>query len=244
MRLKVLGSGSSGNCYILQGAGISLLLECGLPWKQILRGLDFNISNVAGCLVSHEHGDHSKAVVGAMNAGIDVYTSVGTVEALNISGWAMNSYRLSFAQPIKQFKAHDFNILPFEVEHDAAEPFGFLIHHPDMGKLLYITDSFYCKYRFTVEHIMIECNFSIDILRRNMEMGGLDPVLAQRLLKSHFSLENVKEFLMANDLTNVRDITLIHLSDKNSDSQLFKWEIEKLTGKMVYIASPGLEIEL
>ncbi len=94
MKLKVLGSGSAGNCYLLQDEKETLMLECGLPYKTILRGLKFNLSNIVGCLVSHEHKDHSKAVKELISSGIDVYTSVGTSQKLDIDDCAVNSYRL------------------------------------------------------------------------------------------------------------------------------------------------------
>lgn len=53
--LKVLATGSKGNCYILQAGNDKLLLECGIPYKEILKGLDFNLNGVQGCLISHEH---------------------------------------------------------------------------------------------------------------------------------------------------------------------------------------------
>lgn len=241
MKLKVLGSGSSGNCYLLENKKETLILECGLPYKTILKGLNFNLSNVVGCLVTHEHKDHSKSIFKLEDAGIDIYTSCGT---LNAVGDGL-SYRAHFIKSEKQFTIGQFTILPFETEHDAAESLGFLIQHNDFGKLLFITDSYYCKYKFTsLDHIMIECNYSMDILNKNIGEGLVHPVLANRLLKSHFNLENVKEFLKATDLTGVKEITLIHLSGSNSNAVQFKSDIERLTGKPVYIADKGLEIEL
>lgn len=245
MKMKVLGSGSSENCYLLQNEKETLIIECGIPYKNILKGLGFVLNDVVGCLVSHEHKDHSKAIRDMMNNGIDVYTSVGTVEALNIGDYAVNSYRLDFIESEKLIKIDKFIILPFKTEHDAAEPLGFLIYHNDFGRLLFITDSYYCQYKFTgLNHIMIECNYSTEILKENIEQGNLPLSLRDRLLRSHFSLENVKEFLKANDLSQVKDITLLHLSNGNSNAELFKTEIEKLTGIPTYIAVSGLEIDL
>lgn len=240
MQLKVLGSGSSGNCYLLQNEKETLMIEAGIKYKEILKGLDFNIKNVVGCLVSHEHKDHSKAISDIIKSGIDVYTSEGTALAC-----AAIEYRVKHIKSEQQFKINDFTILPFQTEHDAAEPLGFLIQHPDMGKLLFITDSYYCKYTFKgLNHIMIECNYSLPILNENVDQGLIPSVLKNRLLKSHFSFEHVKEFLKANDLSSVKDIILIHLSGDNSDPEMFKNEIEKLTGKPTYIAHKGLQIDL
>lgn len=239
MKLKVLGSGSKGNCYILQGEKETLILECGIPYKSILKGLNFNLSNVVGCLVTHEHMDHAKAIQDITKKGIDVYSSKGTLE----KAMPMR-HRGQIIKSEKQFKVGGFTILPFETQHDAAEPLGFLVQHEEIGKLLFITDSYYCKYAFAgLDHIMIECNYSKKILDENIE-NGFNGSLAKRLLKSHFSLENVKDFLEATDISKVKDITLIHLSDGNSNAEQFKTDMTRLTGKPVYIAEPFLELEL
>ncbi|WP_446897463.1 MBL fold metallo-hydrolase [Clostridium sp. LBM24168] len=241
MKLKVLGSGSSGNCYFLQNEKEILVLECGLPYKTIQKGLNFNLSNIVGCLVSHEHKDHSKAIIDLLNNAVDVYSSEGTYEKLLV----FHNYHTKVIKSEHQFKIGDFTILPFEIEHDATEPLGFLIQHKDMGKLLFITDSYYCQYKFTgLNHIMIECNYSMDILQDNIDKNLVHPVLAGRLLKSHFNLENVEKFMEETDLKSVRDITLLHLSAGNSDEKRFKEEIERLTGVPTHVADRDLEIEL
>jgi phosphoribosyl 1,2-cyclic phosphodiesterase len=62
------------------------------------------------------------------------------------------------------------------------------------------------------------------------------PAMRPRLLRSHFSLENVLEFLRANDLSKVEEIWLLHLSQSNSSEELFKKEVQAATGKPVFIA--------
>ena len=229
--ITALASGSKGNCYYVTDGKTPLLLECGIPWKEIQRGLNFKTSDIAGCLISHDHKDHCKALKDTVKAGIDCHMSKGTGEALKATG-----HRIKTVKAREQFKVGTWTILPFETEHDAVEPLGYLLANQDSEKLLYITDTFYCRYRFSgINYIMIECNHSYDILRANVEAGLLDPELKNRLIKSHFSMENVKEFLKANDLSKVQEIWLIHLSDGNSDEARFKREIQELTGKMTYI---------
>jgi phosphoribosyl 1,2-cyclic phosphodiesterase len=232
MDIKVLASGSSGNCYYVSDGDSPVLIECGLPWKQIQQGIGFRTSELAGCLISHEHKDHCRAVQDIMKAGIDCYMSQGTVETLGIDG-----HRIHVIKAKQQFQLGTWTILPFETQHDAAEPLGFLMVNQGGDKLLYATDTYYIRYRFRgLTHIAVECNYSMDILRANIEAGLVEPALKKRILKSHFSLEHVKEFLKANDLSNVREIWLIHLSDDNSDATRFKREIQELTGKMVFVA--------
>lgn len=53
--LQVIQSGSQGNSYCLEVNGEWLLIELGLPWKQILKALNFNLEGISGVLVSHAH---------------------------------------------------------------------------------------------------------------------------------------------------------------------------------------------
>lgn len=232
IEIKVLASGSRGNCYFVTDGSTPLLLECGIPWKKIMWGLNFKTSELTGCLVSHEHKDHSKAAREIMKAGVNCYMTQGTAATLGVS-----SHRMKIIRTLEQFEVGTWTVVPFDTQHDAAEPLGFLLANQSGDKLLFITDSYYCKYKFNgLTHIMIECNHSYDILDNNVASGALPVGMKNRLIQSHFSLENVKEFLKANDLSRVEEIWLIHLSTQNSDAGRFKKEIQELTGKPVFIS--------
>lgn len=241
MRLKILASGSSGNCYLLENKEEILILEAGITFKKIQEGMNYKTGKVVGCMVTHEHKDHSKSIEQLTKNGIDVYASYGTIEASNLK----ENYRLKVIKSQNKLKVGGFTVLPFDAQHDAAEPLGFLIQHEDMGKLLFITDSYYCKYKFKgLDHIMAECNYKKEILQENIEKGLVPECLKNRITKSHFELENVKEFLRNSDLSNTKNIVLIHLSSQNSNKELFSSEVEKSTGRPVYIAKKGLEIDI
>lgn len=226
-----IASSSAGNAYVLFDGRSRLLLECGLPWRKIQKRLDFQTSNLSGVLVTHEHLDHARGLKEAMAAGLDAYASAGTFEALGLGGHRRNDIK-----SLKTFRIGSWGILPFDAVHDAAEPLGFLLGSPE-GKALFLTDSAYCKYRFKgLTHIFIECNNSIEIMRRNVADGSLDPALKHRLLCNHMSLERLIVMLKANDLRAVREIHLLHLSDENSDEDMFKREIMRHTGKPVIVA--------
>lgn len=226
-----LASGSRGNCYHITDGSTPLLLECGIKYKDIQKRLNFRASEIAACLVSHEHKDHSKAVPDMMRAGVDCYMSAGTAEALGLNG-----HRVRVVKALEQFTIGAWTVLPFDAVHDAKEPLGFLLATRG-AKLLYLTDSAYCKYRFNgLTHILIECNHAADILNENVESGAVPAAMRRRVMRSHMSLSTVKGFLKANSLSAVREIHLLHLSDANSDAQQFENEIRSLTGKPVYVA--------
>lgn len=230
--ITTLASSSKGNCYRIDDGSTPLLLECGIPYKDIQLGLNFGISKLAGCLISHEHKDHCRAVADMMRAGVNCYMSRGTADALGVSG-----HRVKFIQAQQQFQVGTWTILPFDTQHDCPGSMGFLLANQAGEKLLFATDTFYIKYRFKgLTHLMLECNYSMDILRANVEAGLVPVELKNRIIQSHFSLENVKGFLEANDLSRVQEIWLLHLSGDNSDESRFKREIQELTGKMVFVA--------
>lgn len=227
-----LASSSAGNAYKVTDGKTPLLLEAGIRFNDIRKALKFRVSDIAGCLISHEHGDHGKAAADLMRAGVDIYASTGTLKALKLG-----SHRAKPIQAKKQFQVGTWSILPFDIQHDVAEPLGFLLMNQDGEKLLFATDTYYIRYTFFgLTHIMVECNFSVEILDQNILTGRVPYSMKPRLLRSHFSLENVKDFIRANDLSRVEEIWLLHLSDTNSDAARFKREIQSITGKQVYVA--------
>jgi phosphoribosyl 1,2-cyclic phosphodiesterase len=233
MDIRILASGSTGNCYYVSDGVTSLLIECGIPWKKIQQALNFETSKIAACLISHEHQDHAKAVKDVMKAGIDCWASVGTFKALGLEGH--RTMQLGFNP---YWTLDSWDILGFTLKHDALGPLGFLLSSRTTGvRLMYATDTAFIRYKFqNLTHIMVECNYSLDFLRNSTVSGDLHPAVKRRIMRNHFSLENVKTMLLANDLSKVQVIYLLHLSRNNSDAKLFKTQIQEATGKMVVVA--------
>lgn len=249
MTLTVLGSGSSGNGYVLQNETEALILECGCPVKDCLKALKFNTKKVVGCLVTHEHGDHAKYAQQYRNY-FKVMASCWTVSMINEYAHekgkpsVLISYE-SILLPLKGYKLGNFDILPFPTEHDSKQPFGYLIKHPEIGVLLFATDTYFLRYKFNyLTNIMLECNYDLPILEENVKNGVVAPIVRDRTIHSHMSLEHFKSTMEANDLTGVANIVLLHLSSQNSDPDRFKKEIESLTHKKVHIAKKGLTIPI
>lgn len=237
MELKIIGSSSSGNAYLLMNAKEALLIECGVRFDLIKRSLSFNLAKVVGALITHSHNDHCASVHHVQTAGIDVYSSTETHEEMR----TMGSHRTRFLHEGVEQSIGNFKVLPFRVEHDTGMPFGFIIYHEEMGHCLFLTDSFYSKYTFkNLNQIIVEANYSEEIL--NEKLLSEKKFLRDRVLQSHMSIRTCKDMLRANDLTSVNNIVLIHLSSSNSNAAEFKREVEEITGKTVTIAEPGITI--
>lgn len=233
INIKTLASGSKGNCYRVSDGETDLLLECGVSFPLIREWCKFKLSEISGCLITHEHQDHCVAVNKMLAAGVQCYMTEGTINFLGL-----NHHRLTKIKEKQDFKIGSWTIKPFKTEHDATEPVGFLLVNKAGEKLIYVTDSYYLRYYFSgLTHIMLEVNYDRELLDKNTKDGLISKKQRYRILKSHFSLDNAITFLQANDLSLVREIHLLHLSDGNSNAYKFKAEIEALTGIPVYIAA-------
>lgn len=222
MELKTLGTGSAGNCYLLKPKnGKSLIIDCGVNFKKVKEAVDFDLNSISGAIQTHSHGDHSKFTKDFINAGINVYMS-----AQNQKEIGLKSHRIINIENSKQFNVADFTIMPFEVNHDVY-CFGFLIHHPECGTTLYLTDTSYSNYVFKgLNNLIIECNYSDEIIEAKINGNGF---LRNRIIGSHMSIETLIELLVKNDLSMVNNIVLIHLSDSNSNEIDFINQVRKAT---------------
>ena len=240
MLLRCCGSGSSGNSYaLIADDGEILAIEAGCKFLDFKKMIDWKISNVVGCIVSHEHGDHARYIKDFQRAGISVYTAFETQTALEV----ITGERTTAIPPRRPRQIGSFTVTPFNVPHDTEiECYGYLIEHEEMGKLLFLTDLEYCKYNFAkqgINHILIESNYSMDLVDRD------EPNYEHRL-RGHMSLDTALKFISTNDNPLLLNVVLIHLSDKSGDLALFTQKMQETIeyGANVYVAEKGLEVNL
>ncbi len=245
-------SGSEANMYEVRDGKTRILIECGLSWKKMQRLTGHSMTGFDACLLTHEHKDHSKGVADVLRAGIETYMTAGTFAELVQAGRLAELHGYSAVKvlpvdPIFDLNAveeyqqiwisDDLAIKPFKIQHDACDPVGYLImHYPSKDQLVFLTDTFYSRYRFPgTTHWVIECNYSPDLVPANC-------LYRDRLYSSHMSLQQCIKTLKANDLSRTREIHLIHLSEGNSDAERFKREVQEATGVPVYVAPKRREL--
>ena len=228
MDIKVIASGSSGNAYLIGDGHTRLLLDAGIPFKRIQIGCGFRTSSIDGCLVTHRHGDHAAAIPKLLQRGITVYSNA------DVAGFYPG---VQSVDALREFRIGTFHVLPFTAEHDVP-CYGYQVTSTETGeKLVYITDSAYVRYTFTeLTHIMIEANYAEDIMLGNVRDDKIPFPLAERVAGTHMSIDTLLDLLRANNMTRVRQIYLLHLSDNNSDAEKFKKLVQQETGAEVYIA--------
>lgn len=232
MDIQVIASGSTGNCYMISDGKTRLLVEAGIPVAEIQRAIGFRLTGCDACLVSHSHGDHAKHAAALAKKSVDVYASAGTIEACSLAG-----HRIHAVKARNQFNVGTFACMPFDVKHDAPEPLGFLLRsHLTGERLLYFTDTPLLRYKHPrVQIIMAECNYDRQTLMAAVESGATPVEAIRRICSSHMGLDSLLFVLGANDLSQLRQIYLLHLSSRHANEQRIKQAIQAETGAEVIV---------
>lgn len=228
--LTPYASSSRGNAYQVYDGNSRILLECGKKAAALRKLLGRPLTDFEACLISHEHLDHTAGAKDLARLGVPLWASAGTLEALRLSG------ELS-AHSIVDGRVLDiagYRVRPFPVVHDAAQPLGFLIESATTGEqLVFATDTAYLKYTFAgVDEIAVECNYSL----ASLEASCMNDGVRERIIRSHFELGRVVEWLGKCDLSKTRRIWLIHLSAAHADAGRFVEIVREATGIDTMIA--------
>ena len=234
MRLKIVATGSSGNCHLLiADSGETLILDCGVPIKEIKKGLGWNIKKVVGVLCTHRHLDHSRSVKDFNDIGIPVCTPY---VALLMNQFLQNSY----------FSVRTFDLTTTDgkwthTNGDGSECpcYGFWIQHPEMGTMIYATDTELIKWRFkNVNHILLGVNYDPELL------SG-DDAKKNHVVRGHMSIDTACEFVKTNASTDLQNVIMCHLSKENADAGKFIEKMKKAVPNVnVCVAEPGMELVL
>ena len=229
MRFEALASSSAGNAYVVSDEETHILLECGISHNKLQKLSGFSLSEFQACLVSHEHKDHAKAVEELISRGMAVYMSPGTAEVLETEGAELIEDR-------NQFNVGSLDIVPFTTFHDAREPLGFLIKSRRDGDVLaFATDTVNLRYKFPGLNILaIEANYDKAILERCEKMPEK---VRYRIANAHMEIDTLCDYLRSLDLSQCREIHLLHLSDATSHEGHFINKVARAVPKGIEITA-------
>lgn len=227
MTFTSLASSSKGNCYLVDDGQTALMLECGISYRRIWQGLGFAHSPIRGCLVSHEHKDHSRAVNDLIKSGVEVFASGKTAEALECD-------LITPVAADEQFQVGTLQIIPFKTWHDAKEPLGYFIgSRADGDKLVFATDTVNLGLRFKGVNILaLEANYDAAILERCERMPEK---VRKRVTNSHMEINTLCQYLRTLDLSACRTLYLLHLSNAASNEGHFISRVRQVVPRHVEI---------
>jgi phosphoribosyl 1,2-cyclic phosphodiesterase len=221
MEFIVLASGSKGNSTYLEIGEEKILIDCGVSYKQVRLRLEEHNKTIDGLtkiFITHEHSDHvGHLAMLAKKHDIEIYLSEGSLKNLKKKiKYEIDCRRFKTCEPEKMLEFDGFSVLPFNVYHDAIEPFGYRFY--ENGKsLVYITDTGYFpqrKYELisNAEAYIIESNHEVEMLLESDRPW----MLKRRILddQGHLSNEDSANLLLnlAGDRTKI--IILAHLSEE------------------------------
>jgi ribonuclease BN (tRNA processing enzyme) len=209
MRIYTVGTGSSGNCYLLKHNDNYIALDCGCKWKDVLVGCNFHPIDIDFALVTHSHSDHSKYAKEFIKGGIPVYSPD------NVKAKTMVKYK-------------DISFVPFVVPHDVP-CYGYLIK-VDGRTIVYMTDFGYCRYTFkswNVDTFIIACNYNI--------LPDAEDAKYAHVVLGHSSLDTVKDILAVNKCDALKNVILCHVS-ADADTEQMVTEVKEVVGDGVNVS--------
>lgn len=236
--LKVIGSGSSGNGYAIETDNEILLMEAGCRAKEVKESINFQVSKVVGMFITHSHMDHCEYVRQYMNSGFPIYTNDETQEFIETK----YGERVTGIPEMKSVQVGKFKVTGFYLPHNGTPCFGYYIEHPEIGRMVFLTDFELCEWNFKTKklnHILIEANYSNDLIDYSFAN-------ARHVLLGHCELETSLGFIESNVTDSLKNVVLLHLSDRNSDEKEFCSAVQSIVGPVVNvaIAGKGKEIKL
>lgn len=226
MKFMSLGSGSSGNCYLLQSGGSSILLDAGISMRTIKKHLkDCGISlesDVDAVFITHDHADHIKAVGSlASDCGKRIYATelvhegIACNRCLKIS---IPAERKAFVEKGKPMEVGAFRITPFEVPHDSRDCVGYVVE-ADGVRFCLVTDVGHvteeiCQQVSAANYLVLEANHDKDMLF----MGKYSAFLKSRISsdRGHLNNEQAATLLAEHATPRLRHVWLCHLSEENN----------------------------
>lgn len=224
-RVSALRSGSSGNVYLLEDEQSRVVVDCGVNGKQFAAALaqaevpEDEISQIQGIVVTHEHSDHVCGLGVVMRRyKLPVYMSEGTYKAVSKRLGRVDENLINIIKAGERFSLGNFEIAPFSVSHDAAEPLAYSFYH-ERAKVSICTDTGVVDESILQELqgskiVFLEANYEPDLL----EMGPYPYYLKERIRseRGHLSNQRSGEVCRALLESGTEYFTLSHLSQQNN----------------------------
>ena len=228
LRFQCFGTGSSGNCYYVGNGRYGILIDAGIPVRNIRKTLADNglsLSDIMAVFITHDHVDHIRAAgVLGEKYHIPVFATAKIHEGIQRSYCVTEKLYSSrkFIDVSETITITDIKITSFPVSHDASECVGYTVEYNDK-RLTIATDLGYindeaANHLRKADYIIIETNYDDDMLQK----GPYPFPLKERIRANtgHLSNEQAGIFLAENYNENIKTIFLCHLSKENNKPEI------------------------
>jgi phosphoribosyl 1,2-cyclic phosphodiesterase len=231
LRFASLGSGSRGNCTLVEWGQHALLVDCGFSVKETERRLlrlGKTGDALTAILVTHEHSDHIKGVAAlARRYNLPVYITPGTYNSRDMGDLPS----LNLIHAYEPFYINELYVTPVAVPHDAREPAQFVFEYAGLRlgivtDLCSITAHVEASYQ-TCDAILLEANHDPAMLAG----GSYPPSLKQRVggQWGHLSNQQAAGFLQRLDTQRLQHLVVAHISLNNNSLDLAQAALAPVT---------------
>jgi phosphoribosyl 1,2-cyclic phosphodiesterase len=237
-RLHVLASGSKGNASIVEGPEASILIDCGISYRELVHRAttqNVDLRRIAALLLTHEHTDHTKGIkTWCKHFNGTLLSTSATVKACDL----ISKLPFIAINHSSRFTLAGMQIQTFPISHDVADPIGFRISIVDKNNLErdaigFCTDTGYLssealKALRGCRILGIEANHDVSLLDT-----GPYPIYLKERIKSntgHLSNTQTAQALPLLISAETEDIVALHLSEKNNTSDLCLKELGAAIG--------------
>ena len=221
--MAVLSSGSTATCFYIASAETGILVDAGLPFKEIfrrLRRLEESIDKVQAVFISHPHCDHSQGLRSIItNMRCPIY--LREAQALGAFADLLVSTRSAWCMvDDSTITVGDLKIKAFPVRHDAIDPVGYVVSHgkcrvaiaTDLGEV----DEVVAGALDSADLFFLESNYHKPMLEAN----GYKEKLKSRILESHLS--NDAAGAVVERMRENQRVILGHISDNSNSPEIVR----------------------
>ncbi len=242
MKIKVIESGSKGNCTIILLDFIKLIIDIGISYKKLTKALEelsITSDEITGLLITHNHKDHINGLSTLLKkSNIKLFIPKKMYNSLKTEVPELTEDRCIFIDD--EDKILDVEVNLIHTSHDAPYSVGYKLKYK-AKELVYITDTGYLN-RKVLNNII---NKDIYIIESNhdekMLMDGPYPrFLKERVISDygHLSNETTAKYLKKIIGDNTKYIVLAHLSETNNTPDLALSTIKDyISDKEIIVAS-------
>ncbi len=253
LKFQCLGSGSSGNAYLLWNEQTAILLDAGITYRELRHGLHaagLSPDRMAAVFITHDHADHIKSVSKlAHEHGLKIYST-----ELVHEGIARNycvSPKLSAASKVfiekdRTVEIGSMHITPFAVPHDSNDCVGYRVE-ADGVRFCLITDIGHVTDRVKAEvaeanYLVLESNHDKEMLAQ----GPYPAYLKGRIAgpTGHLSNTEAGELLAGASSPGLCHVWLCHLSEENNHPELARKTVDSILRGYGIVAGADFELDV